>query len=152
MKLKSTAEVACKDLAAGAVATWLGIDACIREGQIRYSIGERSWRRLEDQLSTAHAKPDSSLRVYRFVRRWLADRAPCYREEQFCSIYERIKQTCRQHGFEEIPSADVVGFFFRERHDQWNALRSDRSSSEGPPGSGQTHAGHRSVQTIIDRR
>ena len=126
LSLKYSAEESIRDLGAGEATQWLGFGIRLDGGRLTYSLTERAWRRLANQLAAAHAKSDASLRAYRLAEQWLVHRGPCYAHDQLDEIFTRIRLTARRNGFEEIPSDSYLRERFQRAFARWRKIRKSK--------------------------
>ena len=70
MALKGNPEGTIRDLAAGQEAHWLGYRLRKEGSDLRVSLTERSWYRLEEGLMLAHEEPDAPLAANRVILGW----------------------------------------------------------------------------------
>ena len=130
-----------RDLADGQVIGWLGYDVRMGNNCIDVNVSEKSWDRLDDNLSRLHDQPYAPIRAIETIEGWIMQQGPCYRPSDVRGMAKRIDCMARPYAFVELPSIDRTQSLWESAHEQWEQLRQSvqydsdhREVKAAPPG------------------
>ncbi len=104
LPLKGTPQDAIRLLGEGQPADWLGYRINRGERGVGSYVGPKSWNRLADKLTRAHAKPHAPIRAMEIIKGWTEQLGACYEYEDREPVYARIVSLAHEQAFHEIPS------------------------------------------------
>ena len=123
LPLKGNSRDAIRLLGHGQHADWLGyrID---RDGRgVQCHVGPKSWRRLADKLTRAHAEPHAASRAVEIIEGWAEQLGACYPHENHDAVYARVLSLATDQAFEEVPSQQEFLGIWERAHARYHHLR-----------------------------
>jgi hypothetical protein len=107
----------------------LGFRVSYRDGRLRYGLGGKAWKSLEQRLAEAHGAADPGRAAVAAVRGWLEAHGPAFEDAEECEALERVRRTAARMGFRELDTEEGLMGWLREARQRWLAARS--SALEG---------------------
>jgi hypothetical protein len=106
----------------GARVEILGFQVNLGDGRLRYGLGKKAWRSLEQRLVEAHEAADPGRAATAAVRGWLAA-GPAFEDAEECEVLEGVHRTASRMGFREIGMEEGPRGWLREARQRWLAAR-----------------------------
>ncbi len=108
----------------GARVEILGLRVSYRNGRLRYGLGKKAWRNLEQRLGEAQEADNPGMAAIAAVRGWLAAHGPAFEDAEECEVLERVCRTAAREGFRELGTEEGPIGWLREARQRWLAARS----------------------------
>lgn len=89
------------DLSAGGQTRLLGFDLSLRDGLMRYGIGEDAWETLRANLMLAHRTPNPPLTALQAVNGWIAYLGPAFNQQSATTLTDAVLTAMSAYGFRE---------------------------------------------------
>jgi hypothetical protein len=132
----------------GARVEILGFQVSYRDGRLRYGLGKKARKNLEQHLAEAHEAADPGRAATEAVRGWLAAHGPAFEDAEECEVLEGVHRTASRMGFREIGMEEGPRGWLREARQRWLAARSSAlkgivgtEAQSGRPFGGERPAG-----------
>jgi ribonuclease HI len=123
LPLKGNPRDAIRLLGDGQHADWLGYRIYRGERGVETHVGPKSWNRLADKLTRAHAEPHAPIRAMEILEGWTEQLGACYEHEDHEAVYARIASLANQQSFYEIPSLSEFDETWEQAHVRFYHLR-----------------------------
>ncbi len=155
MPLKGSPETAIRDLRTGQTANWLGFQLQQDDNRLQFTLGDKSWEKLEDRLALLHTKPNAPIRATQTLESWIKQMGPAYpaaisddtavepasRSDLTApsaqssatanQIVARARALAVRYGFLEVPSDENLCRSHQEAYAKWKRIRATMLEQHG---------------------
>ena len=80
----------------------LGYQISYGNGRLRYGLGKKAWKNLEEGLGEAHEATNPGEMAKAVIRGWLASYGPAFEDVEESVVLDRVRRTAAQNGFREL--------------------------------------------------
>ena len=108
----------------GAKVEILGFQVSYQDGRMRYGLGKKAWKNLEQRLEGAQEAANPGKAAIAVVRGWLSAYGPAFESEaEDRRVLEGVRQTAARAGVRELgKEAELLGWL-RGARQRWRAIR-----------------------------
>jgi ribonuclease HI len=123
MPLKGSSLTAIRNLDRGQAAHWLGFELRKKDGELRASMTEKAWNRLEDCITSSQGKPDAALRANEAIIGWVSQMGPCFPQTDIPAAHAKVSSLALNQAFDEIPSQGEIRNRWQRAYARWRRAR-----------------------------
>jgi hypothetical protein len=120
MLLKGRPQTAICRMADGEPTSWLGFELRFTEGGVEYSLTDRLWRQLSDELALAHEHRRAPIWALQVVWGWLNQLGPAVPGLDVAEIHRELRDRLEEEGL-ECPTESEVGTVLSRAYQRWRS-------------------------------